>query len=150
MNIILLKDVEKLGDKHTIVSVKPGYGRNFLIPQGMAIVANESNKKQLTSLVKREDAKENKMLSTYQEQAAKIAGKTLTLEAKAGTSGKIFGSVGVAQVVAGLKEKFGIEVERKKVELEDIKELGTYAAKVNFHKQVITDFTLEIVSSEKD
>jgi large subunit ribosomal protein L9 len=150
MNIILLKDVEKLGDKHTIVSVKAGYGRNFLIPQGMAIVANESNKKQLTSLVKREDARENKMLSTYQEQAAKITGKTLTLEAKAGTSGKIFGSVGVAQVVAGLKEQFGIEVDRKKIEIEDIKELGTYASKVNFHKQVISDFTLEVVSSEKD
>ncbi len=150
MNIILLKDVEKLGDKHTIVSVKPGYGRNFLIPQGMAIVANESNKKQLTSLVKREDAKENKMLSTYQEQSAKISGKTLILDAKAGTSGKIFGSVGVSQIVAGLKSQFGIEVDRKKVEIEDIKELGTYAGKVNFHKQVITDFTLEVVSSEKD
>jgi large subunit ribosomal protein L9 len=148
MNIILLKDVEKLGDKHTIVKVKPGFGRNFLIPQGLAIVANEPNKRQLNSLIKREDAKESKMLGTYQEMSSKIAGKTLKIQAKSGTSGKIFGSISSANLVSAIKDQFGFEIERKKIEVEEIKDLGTYAAKANLHKQVIADFNIEVTSSE--
>ena len=117
MDIILLKELDKVGGKHEIVKVKDGYGRNFLIPQGLAIVANAGNRKMLNELVKQEDKKESKRLDEYKEMAAKLDGVTLKIGAKAGTSGKIFGSVTNVQIANALKEQAGIEIERKKIVL---------------------------------
>ena len=146
MDIILLKELDKVGGKHEIVKVKDGYGRNFLIPQGLAIVANAGNRKMLNELVKQEDKKESKRLDEYKEMAAKEDGVTLKIGAKAGTSGKIFGSVTNVQIANALKEQAGIEIERKKIVLEEeVKSIGTYSAKLNLHKDVQTSVAFEII-----
>ncbi|MBK6372747.1 MAG: 50S ribosomal protein L9 [Saprospiraceae bacterium] len=146
MDIILLKELDKVGGKHEIVKVKDGYGRNFLIPQGLAIVANAGNRKMLNELVKQEDKKESKRLDEYKEMAAKLDGVTLKIGAKAGTSGKIFGSVTNVQIANALKEQAGIEIERKKIVLEEeVKSIGTYSAKLNLHKDVQTSVAFEII-----
>ena len=146
MDIILLKELDKVGGKHEIVKVKDGYGRNFLIPQGLAIVANAGNRKMLNELVKQEDKKESKRLDEYKEMAAKLDGVTLKIGAKAGTSGKIFGSVTNVQIANALKEQAGIEIERKKIVLEEeVKSIGTYSAKLNLHKDVQTSAAFEII-----
>ncbi len=146
MEIILLKDVDKVGDKHTIVSVKNGYGRNYLIPQGAALIANESNRKRLAELRRREAAQELKMKDTYQDMANALTGKVLKIGAKAGTSGKIFGSVTALQLAAALKDQFSLEIPRRKIELpENVKTLGEYTAKLNLHPEVIADLAFEVV-----
>lgn len=145
MDIILLQDVEKVGDKHEVVNVKDGFGRNYLIPQGLGIIANTTNMARLNELRAREEAQEMKRLDEYQEVADKLKGHTLKIGAKAGTSGKIFGSVTAIQVAAALQEQFGVEVDRRKVELpDDVKELGTYTLTLNLHKQVRPEVTFEV------
>ena len=135
MEIILLKDMEKLGDKHDIVKVKPGYGRNYLIPQGLAVNANAVNRKKRDVIIAEDDAKEAARLDEYREMAAKIEGKTLRIGVKAGTTGKIFGSVTSVQIANALKEQFDLELERKKIHLpEEVKEVGTYTAELHLHK----------------
>ncbi len=147
MQIILTKDMEKLGDKHEVVNVKPGYGRNYLIPQGFALPASDSNLRVLKELIRQEDARENKKLSQYKEIASQIQGLNIKIGAKSGTSGKIFGSVTNVQISNALKEQAGIEVERKKIKLpEEIKDLGEYTAQVELHKQVIAPLKFEVVS----
>ncbi|MBK7741428.1 MAG: 50S ribosomal protein L9 [Saprospiraceae bacterium] len=146
MDIILLKDIDKVGNKHEIVKVKDGYGRNYLIPQGFAVVANAGNRKMLAELVKQEDRKEAKRVDEYKEIAAKLTDVTLKIGAKAGTSGKIFGSVTNIQISNALKDRVGVEIERKKIILEDdIKTLGTYSAKLNLHKDVQSTVAFEII-----
>ena len=147
MNIILLEDIDKLGDKFDVVTVKPGYARNYLIPNGKALIANDTNNRRLEDYRRREERAESKKLSVYQEVADKLKGKTLKIGAKAGTSGKIFGSVTNVQIIAALKEQFGVEVERKKVELpEEVKTLGTYTLNLNLHKEVIAPVEFEVVA----
>ena len=146
MDIILLKDIDKVGNKHEIVKVKDGYGRNYLIPQGFAVVANAGNRKMLAELVKQEDRKEAKRVDEYKEIAAKLTDVTLKIGAKASTSGKIFGSVTNIQISNALKDQVGVEIERKKIILEDdIKTLGTYSAKLNLHKDVQSTVAFEII-----
>lgn len=145
MEIILLKDIEKLGYKHDVVAVKPGYGRNYLIPQKMAVIANDTNRKKLDKILAEIDAKEQAKLDDYKKMAADIDGKTLKIGVKAGTSGKIFGSVTNVQIAQALQEQHGIEIERRKIQLEDVKELGTYTATLNFHKEVVKDIEFELV-----
>jgi large subunit ribosomal protein L9 len=147
MNIILLKDIDKLGDKHSIVSVKPGYGRNFLIPQGVAVAANAANKGKLETLIAQEEAKEAARLEEYKGLAAQLEGQSLKIGVKAGTSGKIFGSVTNVQIAQALKEQLNLEVERKKIVLpEEVKEVGTYEATINFHKEVSKNISFELVA----
>jgi large subunit ribosomal protein L9 len=147
MEIILLKDIEKLGDKHSIVSVKPGYGRNYLIPQGVGVVANATNRKKLESLIADEEAKEAARLEEYKGLAAQLEGQTLKIGVKAGTTGKIFGSVTNVQIAQALKEQLNLEVERKKIVLpEEVKEVGSYEATVNFHKEVAQKIAFELIA----
>ncbi|HRG65243.1 MAG TPA: 50S ribosomal protein L9, partial [Saprospiraceae bacterium] len=107
MDIILLKDMDKLGDKHSVVSVKPGYGRNYLIPQGVGVVANAVNRKKLDTLIAEEEARESARLEEYRSLAQQMEGKTLKIGVKAGTTGKIFGSVTSVQVSQALKDQLG-------------------------------------------
>ncbi|MEP7196888.1 MAG: 50S ribosomal protein L9 [Saprospiraceae bacterium] len=147
MQVILIKDMDKLGDKHDIVSVKPGYGRNYLIPQRFALPASDANMRALKELVRQEDARENKKLNQYKEIAAQMEGLKLRIGAKSGTSGKIFGSVTNIQIINALKEQAGIELERKKVKLPDeIKDLGEYTAQIELHKQVTAQLKFEVVA----
>lgn len=146
MEIILLKDLDKVGDKHTIVTVKNGYARNYLIPQKLALIANTTNRKRLADLERQEEAKEAKMVGVYEEIAQKLEGKTLRIGAKAGTSGKIFGSVTNVQVIAALKEQYDVDIERKKVILpEEIKNVGTYELTLRLHKEVQPKMAFEVV-----
>jgi large subunit ribosomal protein L9 len=147
MNIILLKDIDKLGDKHTIVSVKPGYGRNYLIPQGVGVVANATNKKKLETLIADEEAKESARLEDYRAIAAQLDGQSIKIGVKAGTSGKIFGSVTNVQLAQALKEQLNLDIERKKIILpEDVKEVGTYEATINLHKEVSKKIAFELIA----
>lgn len=146
MQIILLQDIEKVGYKHEIAKVKNGYARNFLIPNGMAVIANGQNMKKLDSLKEKAAQEENARLDDYKVMAEKLEGQTLKIAVKAGTSGKIFGSVNNTQVVNAIKEAFDIDVERRKVELpEDIKEIGTFSAIINLHEQVKANVNLELI-----
>jgi large subunit ribosomal protein L9 len=147
MEIILLQDIPKVGDKHEIVTVAKGYGLNYLLPQGMAISANKANRGKLSGIVKREEAREMKMLGDYQILADKIKGASLRIGAKAGTSGKIFGSVTNVQLADALKNQLGVEVERKKIHLNgEIKEVGEHSARVIFHKTVEATINFEVVA----
>ena len=146
MEIILLKDIDNVGDKHEIVTVKDGYGRNYLIPQKLAIIANKSNRARLDELKKQEANREAKMLGHYQELASRLKDAVLKVGAKAGTTGKIFGSVTSIQITQALKDQFDIEIERKKVDMPDeVKEIGTYTAKLNLHPEVQADLTFEVI-----
>lgn len=146
MDIILLKNIEKVGRKFEIVTVKNGYGRNYLIPQGLAIIANNTNRNNLDSFKRQEAAKLEKMLDVFKEIAAKVNGKTLILPVKCGTSGKIFGSITTLQLSKALNEQLGAEVDRRDILLPaDAKEIGTYTASLDLHPDVEAnvDFTLE-------
>lgn len=147
MNIILLEDMEHLGAKHELVTVKPGYGRNYLIPQKLAIVANKSNRAKLSEMRRQEEAKEAKKQGIYQEMADKIQAKVFKIGAKAGTSEKIFGSVTNVQIAQTIKEELGFDVDRRKIEMgEEIKNLGTYHATINFHPEVSCKVNFEVVA----
>lgn len=146
MDIILLQNIEKVGQKHEIVTVKPGYARNFLIPQGLAIVANDTNRRRLGELRRREGAQEAKRIAHAKAIAAQLEGKTLRIGAKAGTSGRIFGSVTNVQLAAALQDQFEIEVDRKIIGMpEEIKSVGNYQADIHLHKEVPITVDFEVV-----
>ena len=147
MDIILLKDLDKVGDKYQVVTVKYGYGRNYLIPQKMAVIANATNMKKLDDLKAKEEAERAARLSEFQEVADQLKGKTLKIGAKSGTSGKIFGSITSIQLASALKEQFNVDVERRRVNLpDDIKSLGTYTAVLDLHPEVQANVEFEVVS----
>ena len=146
MELILLKNLDRIGDKHEVVKVKNGYGRNFLIPKGLALIANSVNLKKLETLKAKEQAAEDKRVSEYEAMVVQLEGKTLKIGVKAGATGKIFGSITNVQIASRLREEFEIDIERKKIEIpEDIKEVGTYTAEISFHPTVKTSIDFELV-----
>ena len=147
MEIILKKDLKGLGYKNDIVKVKNGYGRNFLIPQGVAVLATDSNKKMQAEEIKQSSFKEQKLRNEASATAAKFADVTVKVGAKAGESGKIFGSVTNIQLAEALK-KAGIDVERKNIEMNEdaIKNLGTYSAKVRLFKDISATINFEVIA----
>ncbi len=147
MNIILLQDIENVGEKHQIITVKDGFGRNYLIPQKMAIVANDTNRRKLAELIRQEESREAKKVGEYQDIASKLAETTLKIGAKTGTSGKIFGSVTNVQLAQAIQDQIGLEILRKKIVIRDeVKELGTYTADVLLHKQVVGKVNFEVIA----
>ncbi|MCK6694695.1 MAG: 50S ribosomal protein L9 [Thermoanaerobaculia bacterium] len=147
MNIILLDNIEKVGAKHDVVKVKDGYGRNYLIPKGLAIVANKANMARLEGLKKQAAKKEAAMVTTYQEFAAKLAAGTLKITAKAGESGRLFGSVTAQHLAAAIKDQFGIDVDKRIIEMpEEVKELGHYDATIHFHAEVPAKVKFEVAA----
>ncbi|MCH2233892.1 MAG: 50S ribosomal protein L9 [Crocinitomicaceae bacterium] len=147
MEVILKKNVDNLGFKDDVVTVKDGYGRNFLIPQGYAIVATSSAKKAHEEVLRQRSHKENKVKEEAASIASKLEGLTLKVTTKAGESGKIFGSVTTIAVSEALQAE-GIQVDRKsiKIENEPVKELGSYKATAILHKEVSQDFEFEVVA----
>ena len=141
MDIILKQDITNLGYKNDIVTVKHGYGRNYLIPQGMAILATERNRKILAEEMRQQAHKEEKIKNEALEKAKALEGLKLQIPAKAGASGKIFGSVNSIMIANAIKEATNIEVDRKQIVLNEdaIKELGDYTAKIRLHKEVSVD-----------
>ena len=147
MDIILIQDVANLGYKNDIVKVKDGYGRNYLIPNKLAIIANESNKKQLAENLKQQSKKMAQQLADAEVLAAKLADTVITLKAKANEDGKIFGTITTAQVSEALKEA-GLEVDKKIITIEAVKELGEHIAVARLHREVKAEIKLNVVAEQ--
>ena len=145
MEIILLTDIANLGHKDDIVDVKQGYGRNYLIPQGYAILATPSARKVVAENLRQRAHKEAKLKAEAEEFAAQLAEVKLTIGAKTSSTGKIFGSVNSIMISESLKEK-GFDIDRKKIVLKDVKEIGTYTALIKLHREVKVDVEFEVVS----
>ena len=147
MEVILKKNVDKLGYANEVVTVKPGYGRNFLIPQGYAVLATASAKKAHEEVMRQKSHKESKMLAEAQAVAAKLADVSVSIATKAGENGKIFGSVNTVQLAEALRGA-GFEIDRKSLKIKDepIRELGSFEAEANLYKGVKQTFKFEVVS----
>ena len=146
MQVILKEDVINLGYKDNIVTVKDGYGRNFLIPQGKAVIASESAKKVLAENLKQRAHKLAKIKEDAQALAAQLEGVSLTIGAKTSSTGTIFGSVTNIQVAEALA-KAGFNIDRKIIYIKDsVKEVGNYKATLKLHKEVSVEIPFEVVS----
>jgi len=150
MELILKKDVENLGFADDIVSVKPGYGRNFLIPQGMAVLATPSAKKVLAENLKQRAHKEKKIVDDAKQQASKLNGLEVKITAKVGEGDKLFGSVSNADL-AEILAKEGVEIDKKFISIAGglVKRTGTYESKIRFHRDVVADFSFDVVAEAK-
>ena len=146
MEIILKEDVQNLGHKNEIVTVKNGYGRNYLIPNGIAVLATPSAKKVHAENMRQRAHKEEKIKNEALELAKTLEGKSFTIGAKASSTGKIFGSVNTIQIAEALTKE-GFDVERKNISMkDDAKEVGTYTATVKLHREVKVDISIEVVA----
>ena len=147
MDVILKQDVERLGAKNDIVTVKTGYARNYLIPQGFAVAATDSARKVVAETIRQQSHKALKALEDAKALGEKMSGLSVKIGAKAGESGKIFGSVNNIQVAEALAAA-GYEVERKSIDLgtDTIRDLGSYTAKVKLHKEVVAEIAFEVVA----
>ena len=149
MELILIQDVAGLGYKNDIVSVKKGYGRNYLIPQGKAVIASESARKVLAENLKQRAHKLAKIKADAEELAAKLAPVALTIATKVSATGTIFGAVGNIQIAEALA-KLGYEIDRKTIVVKDtVKEVGSYTATVKLHKEVSVEIPFEVVAEEE-
>ncbi len=146
MKVILKQDINDLGFTNEVVSVKDGYARNYLIPRGMAIIANETNMKVLAELKRQQSFKEEKIKNEALTIAKSLEGTSLRIPAKAGASGKIFGSVNSVQIANAIKEVKNIDIDRRRIHLSDdtIKEVGEYKAKIKLHKEVQFEIDFEV------
>lgn len=146
MEVILKEDILSLGYKDDVVNVKKGYARNFLIPQGKAVIASESAKKVLAENQKQRAHKLAQIKADAQAIADKLEGVTLTIGAKTSSTGTIFGSVTNIQIADALQTK-GFEIERKLILIKDtVKEIGNYKAVVKLHKEVSVEIPFEVVA----
>ena len=149
MEVILKEDVANLGYKNDIVVVKSGYGRNYLIPTGKAVIASPSAKKMLAEELKQRAHKLEKIKKDAEELAAKLTGISLTIPMKVSSTGTIFGSVGNIQIADELA-KLGHNVDRKLIVVKDtVKEVGSYKAVVRLHKEVSVEFPFEVIAEEE-
>lgn len=148
MDVILKKDVDNLGYKNDLVTVKPGYARNYLVPQGLAVVATSSTKKVREEDLRQRAHREAKLIEEATKLLAKIQGADIKVGAKAGEGDKIFGSVNSIQVADAIKTATGVEVDRKKVGLKEstVKSLGKYTATIKLHKEVEGEFEFDVVA----
>lgn len=145
MDIILKTDIKGLGYKNDLVSVKPGYGRNYLIPQGFAVLATQSNKKILAENIKQAAHKAEKIKTEAENLAAKLAELTLEIKAKIGDSGKIFGKVTTLQISDALATQ-GIDIDRKKIAITvPVEGAGEFTADVDLHREVKTKVKFVVV-----
>lgn len=147
MEIILKQDVHRLGSKDDIVNVRDGFGRNYLIPQGFAIVATESAKKVLAENIRQRAHKEAKLKEEALQLATKLQALTITIGAKTSSTGKIFGSVNNIQLSEAFAAQ-GYEIDRRHIIIpkDVIKEVGKHTAKIKLHREVVIDFNFEVVS----
>lgn len=146
MELILLKDVEKLGDANSIVKVRDGYGRNYLIPKKLAVVANDGNRRMLEELKRQTAVKEQKMVAKLEAMMDRFKNTTIKVGAKVGQSEKIFGSVTNVQLAEAIKKQLGVEIDRKKINMpEEVKTLGSYTASISLQGENKVDVNFEVV-----
>jgi large subunit ribosomal protein L9 len=149
MELILKEDVENLGFKDDVVKVKNGFGRNFLIPNGLAMLATESNKKVLAEKIKQSQNKQKEAISDANKIAKKLEKLDLKLKAKSVEGEKLFGSITNSDISKGLSDN-GIEIEKKYIQLSsNIKKTGNYSAKIRLHREVSFDFPFEVIKEQK-
>ena len=147
MQVILIQDVNNLGGANELVTVKNGYGRNYLIPKKIAVEASPSNMKQMQEKIKHLAKKEAKLLAELNSVIAVLTNGALKIGAKTGTSGKIFGSVTSVQIARAIKEQKGYEIDRRRITIvDDIKELGTYKANIDFGNGNETEVEFEVIA----
>jgi len=147
MQVILIQDVNNLGGAHELITVKDGYGRNYLIPQKLAVEANRSNIKRMEERQKQLAKKEEKLLAEINSVVNVLQESPLKIGAKTGTSGKIFGSVTSVQIARAIREQKGYEIDRRRITiLDDVKELGSYKAKIDFGKGHETEVNFDVVA----
>jgi large subunit ribosomal protein L9 len=147
MQVILIQDVNNLGGANELITVKNGYGRNYLIPQKLAVEANTASLKQLAEKNKQQAKKEAKLLAEINSVIALLQDGPLKIGAKTGTSGKIFGSVTSVQIARAIREQKGFEIDRRRISIiDDVKELGTYKAKVDFSNGTETLVEFEVAA----
>ena len=145
MQVILIKDVDNLGAANEMVTVRPGYARNYLIPQKYAIEASGSNKKVLEERQKQLKKREEKLMAEINKVREVLSSSPLKIGAKTGTSGKIFGSVTSIQRVRAIREQKGYEIDRRRISiLDEVKEVGTYKAQIDFGKDNLVDVEFEV------
>ncbi|MBR5618905.1 MAG: 50S ribosomal protein L9 [Clostridia bacterium] len=144
MKVILTQDVKSLGKKGEMVSVADGYARNFLFPRGLAA---EANAQSLTELKNREQAAQHKIAVDTQnarDAAAQIEGKTVRVSAKAGANGKLFGSVTAKEVAENLKKQYGVDADKRKISMEDVKAYGTYEAEIKLYSGISAKIYVQV------
>ena len=147
MQVILTQDVDNLGGANELVTVKNGYARNFLIPQKKAVEANSSNLKQMEEKLKQKAKKEAKLLAEINSVIATLTSGPLKIGAKTGTSGKIFGSVTSVQIARAIREQKGYEIDRRRITiLDEVKELGTFKARIDFGNGNECEVEFEVVA----
>jgi large subunit ribosomal protein L9 len=147
MEVILIKDVDNLGAAHEMVEVRPGYARNYLIPQKYAIEASSSNKKILEERRKQLQKREDKLMAEIAKVSEVLKASPVKLGAKIGTSGKIFGSVTAIQLARAIREQKGYEIDRRRISIVDeVKEAGTYKAQIDFGKENIVELEFEVIA----
>jgi len=148
MEIILKKEITGVGYKNDLVTVKDGYARNYLIPKGIAIIATPANKKMLAETKKQQAYKEEKIRKEAEALATVLEGLELNVGVKAGTSGKIFGSVNTIMIANAIQEAKQVEIDRKKIVIDEehIKEVGKYTAKIKLHKDIVVEIALDVVA----
>ena len=147
MEVILLQEIARLGSKDDVISVKNGYGRNYLIPQKMAVIATESAKKVLAENIKQRAHKEAKSKDLALAVAEKLKTLQLVIGAKTSSTGKIFGSINTIMLAEAINSK-GFEIDRKQITIseDNVKEVGNFKAKIKLHKEVIVELGFEVVS----
>ena len=147
MQVILIQDVNNLGGANELVTVKNGYGRNYLIPSKLAVEASSSNLKQLEEKVKQQKKKEAKLLAEINSVIATLQSGPLKIGAKTGTSGKIFGSVTSVQIARAIREQKGYEIDRRRISIiDEVKELGSFKAKIDFGNGNETEVDFDVVA----
>ncbi len=147
MQVILIQDVNNLGGSNELVTVKAGYGRNYLIPQKMAVEANSSNLKMLEERKKQQAKKEAKLMAEINSVIAALQSGPVSIGAKTGTSGKIFGSVTSVQIARAIREQKGYEIDRRRISITDeVKELGKYKATIDFGNGNQTEVEFDVVA----
>jgi large subunit ribosomal protein L9 len=146
MEVILKKDVKNLGYAHDIVKVRNGYGLNYLIPRGLAILANDSNRKINEEVMRQRAHKVEKLKMDAEKVKSAIENVVLTIPAKVGETGKLFGSV-TTQHIADVLKKMGHDIEKRQISMKEdhIKSVGTYTAEVQLHREVMVPVTFEVV-----
>ncbi|MBN8838493.1 MAG: 50S ribosomal protein L9 [Sphingobacteriia bacterium] len=146
MQIILIQDVDNLGGKNEVVTVKNGYARNYLIPQKFALEASPSNLKQLQEKLKVQAKKEAAMLAEINKVVEVLKSSPVKVGAKTGTTGKIFGSVTSLQIARAIRDQKGYEIDRKRISIVDeVKELGTFKASIDFGNGNVTEIEFEVI-----
>jgi large subunit ribosomal protein L9 len=147
MKVILLQDVKKLGQKGDVVEVAAGYGRNYLLPRGLAKEATPGNLRELEAVKRQQAEKQSKELEEARMLAAKLSGETVSIRVKSGEKGKLFGSVTSKEIAETISAQFGEEIDKRKVELpEAIKTLGDFPVKIKLHPQAVAELTVRVVA----